>query len=245
MRLADAELGRPCSSSDREARRPRRARRTFRARAPRGAARAGRPAGAAPAAPADPAAVPLHRRPRAGGDRARSPTCSSTGVDELPVTTPRHAVREHRRLVDAIGAHVVVCCGSGGVGKTTTAAVLAVEGARRGPTRRRRHDRPGQAARQHARARRAVQRRRARSTATRWDPERVAPIARRRAVGADARHEVDVRRARHAVRRRRRSRPSASSTTASTATSPARSRARRSTWRWRSCTSCTRRAAST
>jgi anion-transporting ArsA/GET3 family ATPase len=28
--------------------------------------------------------------------------------------------------------HVVVCCGSGGVGKTTTAAVLAVEGARRG-----------------------------------------------------------------------------------------------------------------
>jgi len=28
--------------------------------------------------------------------------------------------------------HIVVCCGSGGVGKTTTAAVLAVEGARRG-----------------------------------------------------------------------------------------------------------------
>jgi anion-transporting ArsA/GET3 family ATPase len=28
--------------------------------------------------------------------------------------------------------HVVICCGSGGVGKTTTAAVLAVEGARRG-----------------------------------------------------------------------------------------------------------------
>lgn len=28
--------------------------------------------------------------------------------------------------------HIVVCCGSGGVGKTTTAAVLALEGARRG-----------------------------------------------------------------------------------------------------------------
>jgi len=28
--------------------------------------------------------------------------------------------------------HIVVCCGSGGVGKTTTAAALAVEGARRG-----------------------------------------------------------------------------------------------------------------
>ena len=41
-----------------------------------------------------------------------------------------------------------------------------------------------------------------------------------------------------------RSRRSASSRTASTATSPARSRARRSTWRWRSSTSCTRRARS-
>ena len=28
--------------------------------------------------------------------------------------------------------HVLVCCGTGGVGKTTTAAALAVEGARRG-----------------------------------------------------------------------------------------------------------------
>ncbi|MBV8297335.1 MAG: AAA family ATPase, partial [Acidimicrobiia bacterium] len=27
---------------------------------------------------------------------------------------------------------VIVCCGSGGVGKTTTAAVLAMEGARQG-----------------------------------------------------------------------------------------------------------------
>ncbi|HWH35578.1 MAG TPA: ArsA-related P-loop ATPase [Acidimicrobiales bacterium] len=34
------------------------------------------------------------------------------------------------RLVD--GAGVLVCCGSGGVGKTTTAAVLALEGAKRG-----------------------------------------------------------------------------------------------------------------
>ena len=28
--------------------------------------------------------------------------------------------------------HILVCCGSGGVGKTTSAAVLAMEGARRG-----------------------------------------------------------------------------------------------------------------
>ena len=32
----------------------------------------------------------------------------------------------------AAGSHIVVCCGSGGVGKTTTAAVLALEGARQG-----------------------------------------------------------------------------------------------------------------
>ena len=30
------------------------------------------------------------------------------------------------------GAHVLVCVGTGGVGKTTTAATLALEGARRG-----------------------------------------------------------------------------------------------------------------
>jgi anion-transporting ArsA/GET3 family ATPase len=38
-----------------------------------------------------------------------------------------------RSLAEVVDeGHVVVCCGSGGVGKTTTAAVLAVEGARRG-----------------------------------------------------------------------------------------------------------------
>ncbi len=36
-------------------------------------------------------------------------------------------------MVDVVaGAHVVVCCGSGGVGKTTTAAVLGLDAARRG-----------------------------------------------------------------------------------------------------------------
>jgi len=34
------------------------------------------------------------------------------------------------RLVDT--SHVAICCGTGGVGKTTTAAALAIEGARRG-----------------------------------------------------------------------------------------------------------------
>ena len=37
------------------------------------------------------------------------------------------------RLADLVGErHVLLCCGTGGVGKTTTAAALAVEGARRG-----------------------------------------------------------------------------------------------------------------
>jgi anion-transporting ArsA/GET3 family ATPase len=39
------------------------------------------------------------------------------------VTSPAELVETH---------HVVICCGTGGVGKTTTAATLAIEGARRG-----------------------------------------------------------------------------------------------------------------
>lgn len=37
-------------------------------------------------------------------------------------------------MLDAVvdGAAVMVCCGSGGVGKTTTAAVIGIEAARRG-----------------------------------------------------------------------------------------------------------------
>ena len=38
--------------------------------------------------------------------------------------------RDLRALVTE--RHIVICCGTGGVGKTTTAAALAVEGARRG-----------------------------------------------------------------------------------------------------------------
>src|SRR5207342_1001850 len=41
----------------------------------------------------------------------------------------RAAVKIEELITDRA---VVICCGSGGVGKTTTAAVLALEGARRG-----------------------------------------------------------------------------------------------------------------
>jgi anion-transporting ArsA/GET3 family ATPase len=41
-----------------------------------------------------------------------------------------HATTDLGALVER--SHVLVCCGTGGVGKTTTAAALAVEGARRG-----------------------------------------------------------------------------------------------------------------
>jgi len=41
--------------------------------------------------------------------------------------------RQHATLRDLVDhRHVLVCCGTGGVGKTTTAAALAIEGARRG-----------------------------------------------------------------------------------------------------------------
>ena len=46
-------------------------------------------------------------------------------------TMPRR--RQHASLRDLVEhRHVLVCCGTGGVGKTTTAAALAIEGARRG-----------------------------------------------------------------------------------------------------------------
>jgi len=78
-------------------------------------------------------------------------------------------------LVDIVERrHIIVCCGTGGVGKTTTAAVIAVEGARRGrravvvtidPAKRLANtlglDALSDSAHEIARSR--------------WDPDRVAP----------------------------------------------------------------------
>jgi anion-transporting ArsA/GET3 family ATPase len=53
-----------------------------------------------------------------------------TGIGAAGAVEPRGAPASMADLVT--GDAVVVCCGSGGVGKTTTAAVMALEGARRG-----------------------------------------------------------------------------------------------------------------
>lgn len=48
-------------------------------------------------------------------------------------TAPAAAARPARSFTELVAERqIVVCCGSGGVGKTTTAAVVALEGARRG-----------------------------------------------------------------------------------------------------------------
>ena len=165
----------------------------------------------------------------------------------LPVAGLDAGDVDRARRVDAGGARdagstprsaapqVVVCCGSGGVGKTTTAAVIGLEAARAG--------------------RRAVvvtidpARRLADALGLpdglAAEPQRIDLDAPRRAVGDDARHRAPRSTASCAATPPTRRRPSGSWPTASTATSPAPSAARRSTWRPRRCTSCTATSAST
>jgi anion-transporting ArsA/GET3 family ATPase len=128
------------------------------------------------------------------------------------------------RLDDIVAERsIVVCCGSGGVGKTTIAAVVALEGARRGrktvvvtiDPARRLADALGLAGLSDSPSRIEGE----------WPGELWATML-------DTRSTFDALVAKYAP-------------TASTATSPAPCRGRRSTWRWRSSTSCTRRATST
>ncbi len=136
--------------------------------------------------------------------------------------------------------HVLVCCGTGGVGKTTTAAVLALE--RRAlpdATRSSSRSTPPSASR-------------TRSGWTSWATSRTRSTGRVGTPTAPRRPAVGSRRSCSTpvppstrwstATRADPSRHSGSSRTASTATSPAPCRARRSTWRWRSCTSSTRKA---
>ena len=206
-------------------------------RARAAAGRAVRAARRTAPAPADPAAVPLHRRHRAGRDRACSPTSSTAGI----ASARRRAGRDDRRsptLVDRAP-------------RRRSAAAPAAS-ARRRPRRRS----PSRA--RGAGATRVVvtidpAKRLANTLGLEhlsntpheiprdvWDPDGdAAPGG--RSARADARHRGRRSTSSSRATRATRSRRSASSRTASTATSPARSRARRSTWRWRSCTSCTTR----
>ena len=91
-----------------------------------------------PARPADlPAAAawPRHRRRR--DLRARRPA-RRAGDGLMAATRPHRARGAKRRrldldaLLDRPGTRIVVCCGSGGVGKTTTAAALGLRAAEHG-----------------------------------------------------------------------------------------------------------------
>ena len=147
---------------------------------------------------------------------------------------------ERRR--DPRGQEVAICAGSGGVGKTTTSAALAAGLAARGqkvavltidPAKRLADslglEELGNEPRQ-------------------VDPKLLRPRRGRdrgRALGDDARRQGDLRRAGPQARAGRGDPRPHPPEPRSTASSPTPSPARRSTWRWRSCSRSTRRAAST
>ena len=150
-----------------------------------------------------------------------------------PMTPDPAAVPRRRTPMIADRQHqIVICCGSGGVGKTTTSAALALRAAEAG--------------------RKVVvltidpARRLAQSLGLGELDNTPRPVhghrhrGRRQPRRDDARHEADVRRRRAGALV---ARPGAGDplATRSTWPCPPPSRARRSTWRWRSWASCTRR----
>ena len=128
----------------------------------------------------------------AAGRRPRPPI--DVGVAGGLLSPTAGAGREHARRPHSTASSVIVCCGSGGVGKTTTAAVIGLELARRGQRvvvvtidpARRLADALGLPDGLGA------------------EPQRIDLDSVRRAVGDDARHRGDVRRGRARQRRRRR-----------------------------------------
>ena len=162
---------------------------------------------------------------------------------ELGVEAARQLAQE-ARLMPSVGEilegkDICICAGSGGVGKTTTSAAIATGMAARGlkvcvltidPAKRLAD---------------SLGLKELGNEARRVDPalfEQQGDRDEGRAVGDDARRQGDLRRAGRPPGARRgvaRPRPR---TTASTSRSPAPSPARRSTWRWRSCSSCTPKA---
>ncbi len=102
------------------------------------------------------------------------------------MSSPKAVPRGSTSTAVLDSARIIVCCGSGGVGKTTTAAALGLAGRRARPLGRRAHHRSGPPARTVDGAHRAGQHpapgqggRRDRGRPARRD---------------DARHEADVRR---------------------------------------------------
>src|SRR5690606_24351398 len=89
--------------------------------------RAARPAGRPAAPPAAPPALRVHDPDRPG--RAGGPGRPPAGAGRGPAGG-RVMAESLRDLVET--RRILVCCGSGGVGKTTTAAALALEAARAG-----------------------------------------------------------------------------------------------------------------
>ncbi|CCA56634.1 Arsenical pump-driving ATPase [Streptomyces venezuelae ATCC 10712] len=67
---------------------------------------------------------PDGRGPAATSDASGAPS-EASGLDSVPVL-------ELDPLIDDRGTRIIVCCGAGGVGKTTTAAALGVRAAERG-----------------------------------------------------------------------------------------------------------------
>ena len=108
---------------------------------------------------------------RAGRRAARA---GAHGADRAAGARRRPAL-DVDALLDDPATQIVVCCGSGGVGKTTTAAALALRAAERGRRVVRAHHRPGAPAGpvdgarpSSTTPRAAVPRRRRREAAARW-----------------------------------------------------------------------------
>ena len=139
-------------------------------------------------------------------------------------------------VLDLIGRkQVVICAGSGGVGKTTTSAAIAAGMADRGK----------KAAVLTIDPARRLANSLGLSELGNEETRVELPGRERRAVGDDAGRQAHVRRADRHLRAGRADARRRCWPTRSTSSSRTRSPARRSTWRWRSCTSCTRRAATT
>nr|WP_244957343.1 ArsA-related P-loop ATPase [Candidatus Frankia nodulisporulans] len=104
---------------------------------------AAKPSAAKPSAAKPSAAKPTAAKPTAAKPSAAKPTAARTAT-EATETEPALTERARRIRPQPVGVplfevdemldteRIVVCCGSGGVGKTTTAAALALRAAERG-----------------------------------------------------------------------------------------------------------------